>query len=182
MRRFSEILTGLMGPVIAVLRGLAAALLVLLLLLMTVEVGGRYLFGFSTLIADEFGGYLFAWLTLLGAAYAVQAERHLSMTALIGRLGPRGRNLAAILGALLGLLVSLVCCYASAELWELSLRFNSKSIQTSGVALIWPQLVLPIGFAILALAYLEIVLRRTTQGPPPDDEADGLGAHPLDIA
>ena len=65
-------------------------LLVALLILINVEVVARYVFGRSTLVADEYGGYLMAWITMLGAVHLLRADRHLTMTWVVDRLSPRG--------------------------------------------------------------------------------------------
>lgn len=59
---------------------LSALLLVALLLLINVEVFGRYLFNYSTLVADEYGGYLYAWIVLLGGVHLLRSDRYLTMT------------------------------------------------------------------------------------------------------
>jgi TRAP-type C4-dicarboxylate transport system permease small subunit len=139
---------------------LAGLLLVALLILINVEVVARYVFGGSTLIADEYGGYLMAWITMLGAIHLLRADRHLSMTWLVDRLSPRVQNLVGICAALLGLAISAVLLYATYLLVAGSARFGTTSIQPSATPLVWPQLILPIGYALLCLAYVEEILRR----------------------
>jgi TRAP-type C4-dicarboxylate transport system permease small subunit len=139
---------------------LGALLLVALLILINVEVAARYVFGGSTLVADEYGGYLMAWITMLGAVHLLRADRHLSMTWVVDRLSPPAQNRVGICAALIGLGVSAVLLYSTYLLVAGSARFGTVSIQPSATPLVWPQLILPVGYALLCLAYTEEILRR----------------------
>ena len=156
---------------------LAGLLLVALLILINVEVAARYLFGGSTLVADEYGGYLMAWMTMLGAVHLLRADRQLSMTWLVDRLSPRAQNMVGICAAVIGLGISAVLLYSTSLLVAGSARFGTISIQPSKTPLVWPQLILPIGYALLCLAYAEEILRRLLGLAPRrgDEVGEGLG-------
>ena len=153
-------LAGILASTEFVLGRLAGLLLVAMLILINVEVVARYVFGGSTLVADEYGGYLMAWITMLGAIHLLRADRHLTMTWMVDRLSPRVQNVVGICAALIGLAVSAVLLYATYLLVTNSARFGTTSIQPSATPLVWPQLILPIGYALLCLAYVEEILRR----------------------
>lgn len=155
---------------------LAGLLLVALLILINVEVVTRYLFGGSTLVADEYGGYLMAWMTMLGAVHLLRADRHLTMTWMLDRFSPRGQNIVGICAALIGLGISAVLLYATYRLVSGSARFGTVSIQPSATPLVWPQLILPIGYALLCLAYVEEILRRLLGLAP--RRGDDIGENP----
>jgi TRAP-type C4-dicarboxylate transport system permease small subunit len=152
---------------------IAGFLLVAMLVLINVEVVARYVFNSSTLIADEYGGYLMAWITMLGAVHILRADRHLTMTALVDRLSPRTRNATAIVAAVIGLGICVVLLYATGVLVGNSTRFASRSIQPSATPLVWPQLIMPVGYALLCLAYVEEIARRL-RGLPPRRDDPGL--------
>ncbi|MBL8697064.1 MAG: TRAP transporter small permease [Alphaproteobacteria bacterium] len=163
----------------AALTAFCGLLLVALLVLINVEIGARYLFNRSTLIADEYGGYLFAWIVLLGSIQALRGDRYLSMTALVDRAPPRLRNGLAAAGALIGLGVCLVVLYATLDLALTSWRFGTRSIQPSATPLFWPQAALPVGYALLSLAFAEEFCRRLVglapRSSPEADQMGGLG-------
>lgn len=161
-----------LGRVEAGLTGLADLLLVALLVLINVEVVARYGFGRSTLIADEYGGYLFVWITMLGALHLLRSDKYLMMTWAVDKLGPAARNRIAIGSAMIGLVVSLVSLHAAIGLVQISWRFGSLSIQPSATPLVWPQLVLPLGYGVLVLAYAEEILRRCLGLTPRRDRDD----------
>ena len=172
-----KFLAGILASTEFALGRLAAVLLVALLVLINVEVAARYLFRGSTLIADEYGGYLMAWITMLGAVHLLRADRHLTMNWMVDKLSPRAQNSVGICAALIGLAISAVLLYATCLLVAGSARFGTTSIQPSATPLVWPQLILPIGYALLCLAYVEEILRRLLGLPPRrgGDLGGGLG-------
>jgi TRAP-type C4-dicarboxylate transport system permease small subunit len=133
---------------------LAGWLLAAMAILINVEIVFRYAFNSSTLISDEYSGYLFVWATLLGFGYALQNGQFLKVETLVSRLSARGRHATEALGALCGLFVAAVCVYATGVLFYASWRFGTASIQPSATPLWLPQLVLPLGFAGLCILYL----------------------------
>lgn len=165
-----NLLGRVLAAVEAALGRLAGLLLVALLVLINVEVVARYVFNTSTLIADEYGGYLMAWITMLGAVHLLRADRHLTMTALVDRMPPGARNAIGIAAALIGLAITAVLLYSTWLLVASSARFGTTSIQPSATPLVWPQLILPFGYALLCLAYVEEILRRLRGLPPRREE------------
>ena len=173
-----KLLAGLLASTEFALGRLAGLLLIALLILINVEVVARYIFGTSTLVADEYGGYLMAWITMLGAIHLLRADRHLMMTWMVDKLSPRAQNLVGICAAIIGLAISAVLLYATYLLVASSARFGTTSIQPSATKLVWPQLILPIGYALLCLAYVEEIVRRLLGLSPRrggEDISGGLG-------
>jgi TRAP-type C4-dicarboxylate transport system permease small subunit len=152
------------GKVLHVLEGgvmkLSALLLVALLALINVEILGRYFFSYSTLIADEYCGYFYAWIVLLGGVHLLRSDRYLTMTSVLDRLPPFGQNLIGILGALVGLAVCAVSLKSTVDLVWTSYSFGARSGQPSATPIAYPQLAMPIGYLLLCLAYIEELLRR----------------------
>lgn len=132
----------------------AGWLLVIMAALINVEIAARYVFNTSTLIADEYSGYLFVWSTLLGFAYALQNGQFLRVETLVTRLSRYGQAAIELLAAIAGLLVALVCTYATGELLVAALHFGTRSIQPSATPLWIPELMLPLAFAWLCVLYL----------------------------
>lgn len=150
----------------------ACLLVVALILLINVEVVSRYFFNTSTLLADEYGGYALVWICLLGFGQALRSGQFISVDAFSRRFSPRGQRLAAILGALVGLAASLLLAYATYRLAAMNHRFGTVSIQPSATPLWIPQAVLPFGFGLLCLVYMQLLvraivgLRRGEEGEP----------------
>ena len=102
---------------------LIAALLGLMTVITFANVIARYVFNDNLLWALEATVFLFAWLVLLGASYAVKHSLHLGIDLVINALGPAARR---ALG-----LVSVAACLAFAVLlligsWDYWYPFATK--------------------------------------------------------
>ena len=151
---------------------LSAVLMLALLALMNVEIVARYVFGKSTLLADEYSGYFYAWIVLLGSVHLLRSDTYLTVTMLTDRLSPRGRNAAAIFAGFIGLGVSLVSLSSTYSIVQMSWMFGTTSMQPSRTPLLYPQLAMLIGYGLLSLAYVEEILRRLFGMRPRRSEDD----------
>lgn len=102
---------------------LIAVFLGLMTVITFANVVARYVFNDNILWALEATVFLFAWLVLLGASYAVKHSLHLGIDLLVNALGPAARR---ALG-----LVSVAACLAFAVLlligsWEYWYPFATK--------------------------------------------------------
>ena len=81
-----------------------AALLVLAeVVVLLMGVTSRYVFHQPLVWSDELASILFLWLAMLGSIVAFQRGEHMRMTAIVGKLEPRGRaflDLVAIAAAI----------------------------------------------------------------------------------
>lgn len=143
----------------AALSDFSGAMLVAMAVLINVEVVARYGFNTSTLIADEYGGYLFVWMTLLGFAHALRTGQFLRVEAVVVRLGPRGRAACDLASAMVGMGVAAIASWSSLQLFMTSWRFGTVSIQPSATPLWIAQIAVPVGLAWLTLCYADLALR-----------------------
>ena len=137
---------------------LAVVLIALMALLMNVEVISRYVFRFSTQIADEYAGYFFTAVTLLCFVPAMRRGRFIRVTAVLDRLPGKLRIALDIVGSLLGAAVSVVFAWTTFQLAWGSWQIGSTALQAIQTPLFIPQSVMPLGFALLAIAFIERVM------------------------
>jgi len=135
----------------------AGLMLAAMALMVIVEIVMRGVIGKSILIADEYSGYLFVWITMIGFAYALQLGAFLRVDNFVGRMGPTGKALTDMLSALTGVVVSMICTYGTGTLVLASMRFGTVSIQPSATPLWIPQVILPLGFLGLTGIYLALL-------------------------
>lgn len=138
----------------------SGVLLALVVLLVNIEIGLRYFFGHSLLITDEYTGYFFVWMSLLGFGYALQNGQLLHVDAFVGRLRGRPRHGCELVGALAGLAVAAVSTYACSLVFLSSWEFGTRSIQPFASPLWVPQLVLPLSTGWLSVLYLRLAVLR----------------------
>ena len=147
---------------------IAKVLLLAIFALINIEVIVRYVFRSSTLISDEMSGYMLCWMTLLSFLHAARQDYVIRVQFATNQLGPRGRNFAAIVAALCGLIVSAIVCYASFKMVQTAWRFHSVSNQYLAAPLYIPGAIMPFAYGLLTLCYLEEILRRIF-GPPAEE-------------
>lgn len=133
---------------------MSAVMLLLMMVLLGLEIGDRALFKSSTQIADEYSGYLFTWLTMCCFLYAQRTDRFLRVDSLRKRFSPRVRAVVDGIAALLAATLTLILVYATWSTFRMSMQFGSVSIQPSQTLLSIPQVIMPIGLALLTIAFM----------------------------
>jgi TRAP-type mannitol/chloroaromatic compound transport system permease small subunit len=140
--------------------------LVLWLVLATVLVsaanaGMRYAFGMASNAWLELQWYLFAAIFLLAAGYTLKHNGHVRIDIFYGRLSERGRAWVDLFGALVFLLpLCLLLVWFSwpgfAAAWQ-----HAEMSPDAGGLLRWPvRLMIPLGFALLALQGIAEIIKR----------------------
>lgn len=136
---------------------IAASIIFILLmgLLMNVEIFGRTLFGRSTQISDEFAGYFFTAATLLCLVPTLRHGRFLRVEAVVNRLPVPLQVALKVVSGIIGAVMSAVLTYTTFGLAWTSWSYGTVSLQAFQVPQAIPQAVLPIGFFLLTLAFIE---------------------------
>jgi C4-dicarboxylate transporter DctQ subunit len=77
----------------------------------------RYIFNDSILWALELTVFLFAWMVLLGASYAIKKNAHLGVDILINMLSPHKRRILGLIAVFFCLLFSFLMLKGSWDYW-----------------------------------------------------------------
>ena len=170
------------GPISQFINNLEENFIALILAAMTgltfANVIARYVFNDNILWALEATVYLFAWLVLFGMSYAVKTSAHLGVDVVVNRQSPGIKKALGLLSVAACLLFAGLLLVGSIEYWW---RFFSKMsflesedvpfpvIIQSLVGLVEngeakyeniprfiPYFILPFGFALMALRFLEV--------------------------
>ena len=123
-------------------------------LLITIEIAGRYVFGFSLLVVDEWSGYLLVMVIFLGLAYTMRVKGFMQMEFLIRQLGPRKRNLLTVFLIFGALIYSILIEYRLVLIAWSSYSSNYVSVSIAQTPLCIPQAFMPIGMMLLILELL----------------------------
>jgi len=121
----------------------------------------RYAFGISSNAWLEIQWYLFGAMFLLAAGYTLKHNGHVRIDIFYNRFGPRGQAWIDLAGGLLFLLpmAGLLAWLAWPmffEAWQ-----TQEHSPDAGGLLRWPvKLMLPLGFALLALQGIAEVIKR----------------------
>jgi TRAP-type C4-dicarboxylate transport system permease small subunit len=108
----------------------------------------RYAFGIGVEGLDEVPRYLFVWMTMIGAAAAMERGEHTTLTYFRDRVGPRGR-------AVVGLVVTAAAMLLFLSMIRTSLVLvPNANLQTSaglGLPLGWVYAAVPVGAVLILL-------------------------------
>ena len=133
--------------------------------LILVEIVLRTLFHTSTLISDEFSGYMMVATIMMGVSYTFAQGSHIRITIITERLHGRaaqGLDLIVTLAAL------ALCSYALYHsLWMVQDTFSYRILadSLSETPLYIPQVMIPVGFLLLELQLVAHFLRRLLSLP-----------------
>lgn len=143
-----------MDKVLTTLAVLAGLLLLFITFSISYNIFARFL-GFSGMISVvQFTEYSLLWLTLLGAAWALKRDRHVSVDLLTGRLGPRTRAYFELAQSIMGVAVcGALCWYGTVVTWGQYQR-GVTDIQVVDVPKYLVLVVIPIGFLFLCIQFL----------------------------
>lgn len=106
----SKRIDGIEETIIAVLIGLMT-------LVTFANVVARFVFNSNILWALELTVFMFAWLVLLGASYAVRKHAHLGVDAILNMLSPAPRRILALVAVACCLLFSLLMFKGAYDYW-----------------------------------------------------------------
>ncbi len=109
--------TGKTGMIDQIEETIIALLLGLMTLLTFANVVARFAFNSNILWALELTVFMFAWLVLLGASYAVKKHSHLGVDAIVNILAPRARRVLALITVGACLVFSLLMLKGAYDYW-----------------------------------------------------------------
>jgi len=149
---------------------LSAALLIVIMLATTVKVLFRYGLRTSLIGVDEISGTLLLYIGLLGAAWVLRRDEHVTVDLLLGHVGERTRRnllvLSSLLGAAVCLLVAVLGTFEVINSIERGIRIPAEIEMPRAVDLI----VIPIGFLFLGIQFLRRALDVRNAAPPSEGE------------
>lgn len=109
--------SGLAGVVDQIEETVIAVLLGLMTAVTFANVVARFFFNSNILWALELTVFMFAWLVLLGASYAVKKHVHLGVDAVLNLLAPAPRRVMALIAVACCLVFSLLMLKGAYDYW-----------------------------------------------------------------
>lgn len=170
--------TSRLGQVIDDIEETSIALCLGLMTLITfANVVARYVFNSNILWALELTVFLFAWLVLMGASYAVKKHIHIGVDVVLNAVSPGPRKILAILSVAACLAFSILLLIGSWNYWYPFITerawLETEDIPMPGMFMFladWfnegepyekvprfiPYLALPLGMALLTFRFLQV--------------------------
>jgi len=150
MKRFPNIVNRLE-------EGMMATFLAIMTILTSLQVLLRYAFNTSLIWSLEATTYCFAWLVLIGMSYCVRTRAHIALDLLVKRFNDRLRRLIGLLAITVCLCYSLLMFYGSSILVQ-RLYWLGNEARDLPIARWLLSIILPFGFALLTLRFLQLGL------------------------
>ncbi len=158
--------------VTAVLAAIAALLILGMSLWITYDVLSRDLFGAASPWAFDLSEYALVWITFLGAPWVLLQDRHVRIEVLVDVLPARTQRIVGILVCALAALACAVLTWRTGIAAFDYIERNQMMPRIWRIPRIWPYAVLPIGSALLTLAFgFRLGLYLTTADPEADLKA-----------
>ncbi len=127
--------------------------------LVVIGVIGRYILNLAIIFIDEYTGYLLVLTTFMGLAYTLRTDGHIDVD-LVGRhLPPKIKSGLRIVTTLVALVLTiLLTIYTGGKTWS-AYQMGLTATSSLETPLFIPQLVIPIGFVLLALSLFTYLLK-----------------------
>lgn len=154
--------------VTAALAAVAAVLILGMSLWITADVSARFLFNVSFPWAFDLSEYALVWITFLGAPWVLMQDRHIRIELLVEAMPLAVQRAMGIAVSVLGIAVCAVLTWRTGIAAIDYASTGQMMPRIWRIPRIWPYAVLPLGSALLTLAFvfrLGLYLRR------PDPEA-----------
>jgi TRAP-type transport system small permease protein len=156
---------------------LCAALLIVIIATVFVNVVGRYFFNNPFHGSDEVAQFLFLWLSYIGALAALMAGRHYSVSNLVDMLPPMARAAAATISDLIVLAMLLVLVWYG---WQLVERLSFQTSPALGIPVYYVYFALPLTSALMALVICAKIVGRIRGSPIFETDRDPATPDRLD--
>ena len=137
---------------------LIAALLAAMTCVTFAQVIARYVFNYSFVWALELNGVLFAWLIFVGMSYGVRVGAHIGIDAVVKAIRPAAARAFGMIGAALCVVYALIVMVGG---WQYVRKMYDVGIEMQDLPIAqWvPRIILPLGFALLALRFGQAFVR-----------------------
>jgi len=136
-------------------------ILVALMAIMTALIGGqifmRYVMQASLSWSEELARYCFIWMAYISVSYAVKKDVHISTTAFVTMLPPRGIIMARILSHLIFAGFAFLVVYEGSALVEKLFGFGQRS-SSLGLLMGYVYLAPVVGFALVLFRLAQRIL------------------------
>jgi len=146
-----------LNKVLGTIVEIPAALLVLAeVVVLLMGVTSRYVLHRPLVWSDELASILFLWLAMLGSIIAFQRGEHMRMTAIVGKMEPRGRAFLDLIAIAAGIAFLAFVVHPAYEFAE-----DEVFVRTPAMDIVnaWRAAALPIGLGLMLLVGLIQIFR-----------------------
>jgi len=139
---------------------LSALGIISLAILILVEIFIRQFFDMSTLLADEYSGYLYLASIFLGLSYTFKENAHIRINIITSLLNKKANNIIDVIAGTITIAVLIFVFYRTILFTYDSYELEMLSESVSETPLYLTQLVMPISLLIFILSVFVFVIKR----------------------
>ncbi len=136
-----------------------------ILSIVTIEVGLRYIFGHSLFFTEELSRYLMVWIVFLGSAIAIRDGSHIKINVFVIRLNNKMRQLVQMVAYALTLTFLVIITIEGIRILPRQLY---QMCITIDISLFYFYLAIPTG-SILMIIFLLPYIKKTFSDKPAED-------------
>ena len=136
-----------------------------ILTIVTIEVGLRYIFGQSLIFTEELSRYLMVWIVFLGGAIAIRDGSHIKITVLVKHFSHKTQQVLSLIAYTL---TAFFLVIISVEGIRILPRQLYQMCITIDISLFYFYLAIPTG-SILMIIFLLPYIKKTFSGKPGED-------------
>ena len=148
-----------MNAAVGAIRAIATATLLAAVALNISNVVGRYFLDAPIAWAEEVMLFLQVGVVFLGAVVVAREGRHIRMDVVVDLLPPAPRRVFAYLAGMVEIGVAVTITWLAVPLVRMLWEFDQRS-QAADLPVWIPQGLVPLGFALIALATVTRLLKR----------------------
>lgn len=148
----------------AIVESVAAVLLAVVVVIVLVQVCGRYILRISLSWPEELARYVLVWLMFFGVAAAAATRSQIVVDTILELVSPRVRRVLDGIGALAGLVAVGLLVWTSQALFGPASRSTSPA---TGIPSFWIYLAIPVGGTLLGLFAVTDLAGLIRREPPP---------------
>lgn len=160
--KFVDLYSKIMDMLFKAIRAVLAVALVIMVVVTSIEVVRRYIFGLSFVWAEELVKFLLVSVTFLGGAAAYKAGGMAYLDLLTSHLS---ESINKIIGIVNNVIIILVCAYLSMQGFAYTFSPMVSRMKSTGLKLnmSFVYISIPIGFSFIILFAIEQILKAVSE-------------------
>ena len=145
---------------------------VAMVLLIFINVIGRYVFNFTFVSFEEISRILFVWCTYLGSAIAIKEGTHVRVDIVVNALKPKARKIVDIVANLIVSFILVVTIYTMKDLIAINI---SNPLPLTKIPYGVVQLIIPVGMFIMLCVNIYNLVMMLTGRPTSAEQLQAQG-------
>jgi TRAP-type C4-dicarboxylate transport system permease small subunit len=137
--------------------------IMIMMLYITCDVFGRYLFGKPLPVSFEIAEMLMIFVVFSALAYVHVRRGHLRLTFLFRRMSPRGQLIADILALVIGIFIFSIITWQAADWAIYALKTNEYRLGVIRIPYFPPRFMLAIGAGLATIEFFVDLVGRIRQ-------------------